>query len=160
MHSTQRITPSRFIKRISSYERVNTSTGTICSIEDAFNNEVYYHNEFYRLATEFNSGIRVPRIISVSYPEIEMEMISGTSLIEADTNTLSNFPWHQLKAFIEYCESKGYYHNDLNEENLMVVQKADETIVYLIDYGMASDVNAEEYSGVKLVTQLQHHYSV
>lgn len=156
MHSNHGSTLNSFIKKITSYERIKTKSGEISTIEAAFENEVQYHLKFMELIREFNcAAVRIPKLISFDKINrtIEMEFVPGVLLI--DLPEASAVPWEELKRFIEYCESKDCYHNDLTEENLMLSSGA----IYIIDFGMASDVNNDEITGSQALALLQKHYS-
>ncbi|MCF6192778.1 MAG: 3-deoxy-D-manno-octulosonic acid kinase [Kangiellaceae bacterium] len=101
------------------------------------------YREVSLLKTMKNSGLPVPRVIGARVmkrglfytADLLMEKLAGIDLVTLiKEKPLSNDVWCKIGEIIAEFHKKGIYHADLNSHNIMILEKAGNANVWLIDF--------------------------
>ena len=157
MHSRVKYLSSKVIKTVTGYEKPHLS------LSDAVFNEIKFQKLFYEASCRFclssgESGIKIPMIIDFDLCSntiiMERLPIEAYSLLE---KKVALPLLTKLAKFLDYCEEKGLYHNDLTEENIFFTDSE----VWLIDFGMSDSkpVDGDDFiPGSEIVEYFKQKY--
>ena len=123
------------------------------NLEEAISNEIKFLNLFYQDSLDFNSPyIKVLKFLYRDNNTIVQEKVKGIEMIEYF------FPiprkiFEEAMAFFKFANSRGHYHRDVSEENLIYDEES--KTLWIIDFGFALEKEDPEYTDIENIILLK-----